>query len=1091
MNNETITLEQAIDSLRGRPGLVFGPLATTLPNSFSLIVETAVNEIGDLEDIDSENLSVKLDALRRDRPDKARELEENILTGLDKVNGVNSIDFLMDAGWSMCISLTKDLLFESSLQNHQDSKPTSKAITIVDHASVNPQSRTIPIYKMLGNLRNKEPGHSLVLAESDLFLRRNVWRPILGTAADFLQGNPLLFFGTDNVVSLVLELLSNFSTLPHPSPSSLMFLKDDPLLDNPTVRSLCNSFSSVKVVDSTIREFSKAIKEMKPRKAQTNLSLGDKGATESLSTFKSIVSLVPSNEITDDELQTHRQSLVDSLFRPMVIDWDPYLGGLDITRCCTDELLESINTYFGDTTNDKSSSLIVRGNAGVGKTTFLKHAAVELSRQGYISLWCRRAPMDNWFRSYRNLAAEMDKMEGSDTETKQKFIVFVDDPWSLRLDPVELIACFDQCGAPIFFVFSLRNTEYFNTNGISINLPLVLQTDIELPTQLSNDEITRLSGMLVRIGACSTLEESEALIENIPTKNTEDVLCSLWYLIPETRSNLTESLKDEYHRLGSARSNITDFAHSAQVDGQAVQHAYEYVCVTSKFHIGLPLEVLVRSLKVSYEDFIDMTIDGKPLWGLLYDEEDTENQTILYRTRNEIVTKVLLELVNGGVGNAGEFRVLKNLLSSCDIGSQIYREFAVDVLVRTSKELESNFSYEQGLELYNIAEEALPYEDRLLAHHKGNWIRKVGKDYQKSYNQLEKALELQQYPGVREAHVEHIQTSMAASVVGLVREGKQSPTSGLQLVKDHIQQANNPRFFNAHIGHVSANLLFEMAQQQDLLSNDGVGILSYSGALQEVEKTLQAIGPSWKNSSRHEKSIEMLRSLQQRIIGSITDDAGLEEYAYSCFDDAYSQLGFELVLRKQFSQAQISDKGSSYNRLKERITTILDYIDQKGKAASVEIIAIRTDLIVRWRLQKSRGSIGWEEFKNDLKYILDDPRYRDSPIKSFYLAVALFHLGDIEQANAIFANLRRMQALGLTPKEVRCFSLGPEGHPKRYQCTINRSRGRSYASIPELDTDIPVAGSNREIVTHTYVGFSLNGPVALFNKPDENKMLLA
>lgn len=1093
MTNEIITLKQAINSIRGRPGLVFGPLATTHSNSFSLIVETAVNEVGEIDDINSENLSSQLDALRESNPDKARALEESITSGLEHVHGVNHVNLLMEAGWSMCISLTRDLVFESAVQNYQDSKPTSKSVTIVDHVSVNPQTRTIPIFKLLGNLRNKEPGHCLVLAESDMLLRRNIWRSILGTAADFLQGSPLVFFGTDNVKELVFELLSCLSTLPPPAPNSLLFLKNDPLLENPTIKSLCNSFSSVRVVDSTISEFSKAIKEMKPKQAQLNLSFSNEDAPVSLSKFNSIISLVPSKEISDEELQTHRQALVDSLFQPTVIDWDPYLCGLDIKRCCTDELLANISSAFSETIPNKSTSLIVRGDAGVGKTTFLKHVAVEMSKQGCISLWCRRAPMDNWIRAFKSLAIEIKELAGSDAETKQKFVFFVDDPWALRLDPAELIACFELCDVPIVFVFSLRNTEYFNPNGFSINLPVVSQFEMELPTQLSTDEIARLSSMLVRIGACSSQEQSDEIIKNIPTKNAEDVLCSLWYLIPETRSKLADSLRDEYHRLGAATSYITDFAHSAQVAGKAVQQAYECVCVTSKFHIGLPLEVLVRSLKISYEDFIDMTVDGKPLWGLIYDEEDNENQTVLYRTRNEIVTKVLLELVNGGVGHAGEFRMLKTLLSSCDVGSQIYREFAIEVLVRTSKELENNLSYEQGLELYNVAEKALPYEDRLLAHHKGNWIRRVGKDYQKAYSQLEKALETQQYPGAREAHVEHIQTSMAASVVGLVREGKQSPASGLQLVKDHIQQANNPRFFSAHIGHVSANLLFEMAQaqQQAILSDDGVGISSYSGALQEVEKTLQAIGPSWKKNSRFEQSIEMLRSLQQRIIESIPDDNGLEEYAYSRFDEVGSQLGFELILRKLFSQAQISDKGSSYNNVKNKIEEILKYIDKKNKTPSVDIIAIRTDLIVRWRLQKVRGKINWDEFKDDLLFIINDAKYRDSPIKSFYLAVALFQLGDIEQANAIFSKLRRMQAFGFTPKEIRCFIVGPEGHPKRYQCTINRSHGRSYAEIPELNHDIPVAGSNREIVTHTYVGFSLNGPLAWFNKPDENQMLLA
>jgi len=118
---------------------------------------------------------------------------------------------------------------------------------------------------------------------------------------------------------------------------------------------------------------------------------------------------------------------------------------------------------------------------------------------------------------------------------------------------------------------------------------------------------------------------------------------------------------------------------------------------------------------------------------------------------------------------------------------------------------------------------------------------------------------------------------MAASVVGLIREGKQSPSNGLLLVQEHIQQASNPKIFTAHTGHVSANLLFKMAQQQDSVADGDVRNSSLSGALQEVEKAMQAIGPSWKKSPRFEKSIEMLKDLQRRIVSSVDDDDELEQ----------------------------------------------------------------------------------------------------------------------------------------------------------------------------------------------------------------------
>ena len=1093
MTKEVISLGQAMDSLRGRPGLVFGSNVTTPPKSFSLIVETAVNEISGLNDITSENLSIQLDVLRDENPTKACELEKSVIAGLENAEGIAEIQFLVLAGWSMCISLTRDFLFESAMQNYQDSLPTSKSITIIDHPSVRTLSRTIPIYKLFGNLCNKEVGHTLVLSESDILVRKKIWQIMLVSCADFLHGDPLIFAGTEGEIEFVQELLSIFLVIPPPAPNSILFLKDDPVLENKTIRRLCNSLSKVKIVDSTIREFSHAIKELTPKQVQLNLSLPDKETSEYLSSFNSIVSLVPSQVITDQQFQIHRQALVDSLFKPTVVDWDPYLCELDIRRDCVDELLKSIDEICDHVSQGRPQNLILRGNAGIGKTTILKRTAVELSKLGYVSLWCRRAPLDNWMRAYRDLASEIMKIASDDEESEHKFVIFIDDPWSLRINPVDLIACFSQCVVPIAFVFSLRNTEYFNPHDFPFILPSRSQYEIEVPIQLSKLELDNLSEMLVRIGAVSTQEESECLIKNIPIKNADDVLCSLWYLVPETRTQLADSLKDEYYRLGNITSSITDIANSTADLGEAAQHAYEFVAVTSKFHIGLPMEVLVRALGIGYEGFIDMTIDGKPLWGLIYDEEDNDNQTVLYRTRNDIVTRVLVELVNGGVGHAGEFRVLLALLFACDVGSQIYREFIIELLVHTNKELEKYFTYQQGLKLFDVAQKALPYEDRLLAHHKGIWIHRVGRDYQKAYKELEKALDSQEYPGAaRETHKEHIHTSLAAAVVGLVREGTQSPSSGLQLVKEHIQQAKNPRLFSAHTGHISANLLFEMAMQQDTYADDGVGISSFSEALHEVEKSMQDIGPGWKFNPRAEKSVELLRDLQRKIVDSIPNNDELKDYAYRSFDENQSQIGFELLLRKALSVAQISDKGTSYNKVKNSIDEYIAYIKEKDVMPSVEIYAIRIDLIVRWRLQRARGPIDWEGFKEDLDVVLADSKYRDNPIKNYYLAVAFYHLAEIEQANVIFSFLRRLHAIGLMPKDVRCYYLGPEGFPKRFQCEIDRSHGRSYAQISDLNADIIVAGSSsRKIVSHAYIGFSLNGPLAFYDKPNDNYMLLA
>ena len=512
--------------------------------------------------------------------------------------------------------------------------------------------------------------------------------------------------------------------------------------------------------------------------------------------------------------------------------------------------------------------------------------------------------------------------------------------------------------------------------------------------------------------------------------------------------------------------------------------------------VDLPLEVLVRTLGINYEDWFDMCAEGRPLWGLLYDTFDDERETYVFRTRNEIVTQVLLDLVNGGVGHTGESRILSQLISSCDIGAPMYRNFVLDVLVRGRFNLSRRLSYDQGMRLFEIARKTLPYEDRVIEHHMGIWMQDVGKNYRGAYKQLTKSLNSPVYPGSeRDAPTQHIHTSMAASVVQMVKDGSQTPDTGLELVREHIRKATSPSFFSLHTSHVSANLYFQLAQRTEDNHTDNVSLISFAEALKEIERGMQQIGTYGRKASNLEKSLEMLNTLNRQILDSIPDRDELENIANAIFDTSGSQTGFEVLARKLLSEAIQTDKGRSYNQVNNYLNDCFTKIDDAGAKRNPDLTMVRIDLIIRWRIQRTGGQINWATFRSDLEEILEVNQYRESVEKIFYYAVALYHCGDSTKGSAYFANLRRLQAHALMPREIRCYFLGKEGSPKRFQCTIARQGQRWYAEISELSIDVPIIRTPDEggpgTTSHTYLGFALNGPVAVFRRPLEKGMLLA
>lgn len=1094
---KTIPLEVALTSLTRLPGVIIGPDVTCTQDTLANILSGAMRVIApDLhENLDrGQHFRGALDALEPGLQDRLPRLTEEIEERIRSLKPSLDLPYLAKAGWSACISLTDDMLFEAALRNHFDATPTSLTATIIDAPSVMPPERTVPIYKLLGNVNNQDPAHKLAMSESQLLVRQQMWSQLLRTFPDYLREGALFVIGTAAAIPILRSILGTFLGMGKPNVSRLIFLKNDLALKDPTILALCRQFDT-SVVDASVRDLCAAIAGRKPRRSTAIVEVTGTSAKldHLLKKYEAIASVVPSSISGAERNNHHLPSLIDGLFRPAAIDWDPFLVNFDLRRTITDDVKTSIRTHLENPLEGQSKPSVIRGEAGIGKTILLKRVAVELAAEGILVLWCRRSSGPGWTRNFRNLSSELSD-HAKTTQTQLKVVVLCDDPWALRMDATDLMACFDRFTGQIAFAFALRNSDYFSWEQSTLPLGIGEEGDHEVPFTLDDGEWEDLASMLQKIGAVSDQAAAERELSLVPQRHATDILCSLWYLIPETRSQLTDSLRDEYCRLGNAAEAVAGGAQAIAADSDTARRAYEFVTVTSNLEIGLPIEVLVRALSINYDDWVNMIVSGKPLWGLLYDEQD-EGGNVAYHTRNEIVTRVLLDLVNGGVGHVGEYRVLCDLMRACDGGAAVYRSFVLEILIRNRSKLRRILTFDQGMELFNIAENSLVHEDRLLEHHKGIWIDDAGRDSKAAYIQLEKALHTEIYPSAeRDAPLEHIHTSMASTIVRMVRAGERDRSTGFQLVRDHLRQASSPTFFNSHTAHVSANLLFELSQQNGRQTQDEISMASISDALHEIERAFQLIGThNGRNYFRNEKSVRMLEELQSKIIRSIGDLKSMKDFATKMYESSMSQVGFEAVARRLLVEASESGKGTAYNEVSDFISTCASLIGARDDDLSIELIVVRVDLIIRWRIQRFL-SVDWGLFADDLKIVLSATRYRDDAIKRFYFAVALFHLNQLTQANAMFATLRRLQ-LPVGMQDIRCYYLGGDGNPRRVQGTLERKHNYSYVFVPDLHLSVVVRshgiGGGSGSVIHVYIGFALNGPTAVVDKPKEDEVRLA
>jgi hypothetical protein len=1093
-NFPVITLSDAVASLERRPALLLGPAATRAPDELGLIVREALRstKLTELsEGIDENNFGPLLDMIRIERPDKASSLEGKIRESILHIKPAPDINHLAKALWSACISVTEDLTFESALRNYLDSIPGTRSLTIVDEERITPPNRTIPVYKLLGNAMSSAPEATLALSESDQLLRQQVWRDLLVTFADHVRGAPVFVIGFGHKVTVARAVLGMLQSMPHPRPSHLLFLKNDPALADATVVGLCKKFKT-NVVDASLRDLASQISGFK---LSSTLATSPAASTNYVAVadivekHSGVLVLVPGSKGLPPLSPMELPHAVEALFRPAANDWRPFQHDMDVRRTVTDKLLDGLSELVAEVNTNGTRVLLVHGEAGVGKTTALKRLAMEAADQGLISLWCTRASSGSNLRALRNAAKELGDWK-KEEKSPTRFVLFCDDPWGLRVDIGELATAFDGLNAPLVLVVCVRNTEYGATDANNIANLISIDRDLAIPYELDSLEMSLLAKTLVKIGATKDVESARREISRVPTKHATDILCNLWYLIPETRLQFAESLRDEYCRLGAVRDAVGTMAANAASEGGAIAiAAYEFVTVTSNLNIGLPIEVLVHALQIDYEDWTDTVGAGKPLWGLLYDVSDEEHDTVTYFTRNEIVTKLLLELVNGAVGHAGEFGVLKRLLAACSGGSMVYRSFALNVLVRGRKRLAEFLTYEQGLELFDIAAEALPFEDRVIEHQRGIWIQDVGRKDDLAYKQFEKALATEIYPGSdRDAPKEHIHTSMAAAVLKLIKNGQQDRERGMLIIKEHLRQASSNRFFNAHTSHVSAGVLFEIARLSGLSSSDPEGFTYVVAALQEIERARQIVGS--QGGVRLNKDMEMMADLEKRVINSIPRTDQLVALASELFDKTKNQVGFEVAARRMLVEASAASKGKDFNEVNDYLNECMVVIERHGSAPSTDLTVVRIDLLIRWTVQGFKP-VPWEALRDDLADVLKDARYRDDVIRTFFYAVTLYHCGEMTEANALFATIRRWQPVAFGLREIRCFFLGPDGNPRRFQGIFKKEHMRWYFEVPELNAALHSRAPQSfgsGATGHAYISFSLNGPLVQEGRPDKEEL---
>lgn len=1051
-------------------GLIIGPSITTTTSDFYRSLGKFISTEFSTPNCDSifETIEIAVNGNSKDLVSNSIDKFFEALRPSPLLNQISRIK------WSAVISTAMDDFLEQSLREERRNQPVLLDYSVITDFRDIPPPKTIPIYKFFGSWSRED----YLMSQTDYMLKVPSWSNILNDYSDLVKASPTLCIGLSDTPWFLELLLAHMQTQRIRS-SKIILLADDPLINNNRIKEITGTnkiiFSKGSMTDilGGIRPRKKIIKICDTGKTQiiSNEELNDYGD------FFDLIEIV-NNSLRPSLDANEKNVLLDYLFQPETLVWDPYFYDLDFIRSVSKDILSDISDYCQNFLCNKV--FLVHGSSASGKTTVLKRIAFELAKKSIITLWFK---IYNYGDAKELIQKLFKKLKRDQNESV--VVLFIENPHYLELFNMKFMDYFSQeYNLKIIFVVSIRTSdlEISNSRVFAGGMPC---KEYELPDRLDDSEWEMLPEYIHKIGVCKSLEKAIELVKRADKKNTRDTLVMLYYLLPETRQKIESSIRDEFIKLGNNNSLNTIIIGEVERSGNILKEAYCFTAVSSEYGAPLPVEILVSALNIDYNTWLDYAGPSGQIWGILYPDDDSE--TASYRTRNEVVNRILIKYINGGsLNKKGQIGILKKLLASCRGTQSVFHSFCMRVLM--PKEKLDGVDYQDGLDIYDTAIKALPFPERVLHHHRGLWIRKEGKHPDEAIKALKEALTLPDYPySGRKDPDEHIHTSLANAYLDKIYDGSLSLDEGKLIVLKELEKSRSPDFINANAVHTHARLVIKLADRHD--SSEHADIFSLMNkAISEIDRTLTIISSSRRTSYFTEEDFKILENEKIKILNRFRNFEAIEEFAKDIWDNNKNQSGFVLASRYLMSDAIVREKGKLFKYSYDYWLDCLSDINRASQTMTPEFAEIGIMISYNWMRRSRRAnelSEGlpqrWEQMLRNFKILNALQRIKNDCFYSYLYGLLLAHLGDWQQAQLVFSEIRRRPIHRRIMFTVRDFLVDSNGAMKRFQGKIERAN-KSFIRIQELKQAILLSerdnwGSHGDI-SHCYIGFSFAGPIA-------------
>ena len=1016
--------------LRGRMGLIIGPDITC---GEGFLDELSAHLAVKFKVSDGRDYKATSDAALQ-----AGEGEQNVREGIREFIEIRkkpaALSTLAKGKWAAVLSLSIDNNFETELKLNREKHPLRRNVFVASSLATNIPQKTLPVFKLLG----RADGDDFAFCKTEYLLRKNDWNFAIHEFADHTKGNPVLCVGIPEGSDLLHDLLGLMISRLQLFPKQLIFLSDSAIgNDSTAVRLLERARARVAVLGNGLRDLISSLDAAEAQGYHPTLPFPEDADGEfgQLALSKDLAEVVNCYLQSSISIQ-ERTRLHEMLFSPEATGWDAYVHNLDFKRSITSTLYRQTVGHLAQK-DLKEAAIVLSGSAACGKTTALKRLALEFARSGHVVLWFR-----NWFfnEPARTLLDFLKTLARLKFTKKKRLICVVDDPFRMgAVAPAELIGAAKSISVDVILLVGVRSSDLstVSLDTVTGGLPCIVNETI--PDELDDSEWNAIPEYLYSLGIVESVEAGQIEARNTPARSTRDTLSLLFWLLPATKSAIRSSIREEYFRLGDMSGFARVITVAEKATTELLQHAYEMAAVADAYKAQLPIEVLVSALEVDYDTWLAASSADGPAWGFLYPTVSDDGGAC-YRTRNDIITQVVLRAVNGGTTNrSGEIAVLLKLLKSCTGGAPAYHEFCLSILVNNEKT--STLDPAQGLELFDSAIKALPFQCKTLLHHKARWVKNKCGDPLEAQRLLDIALSARDFPYARQVELDaHLYVSKAATEIDAMDKELVSMEEGKTAVMRYLAKAKESNFFLARAVHVEANLILRLAPRLEADFSPDSAILLNS-TLANIDRALLILRGESYSAARAADDASALVTMRDKLLLAVDPKGDLLERAEALWSTYNSQQGFILYGRRLFETAETTNKGSDYHKAFEYIEGVHKRVREHATADPM-LSELMIHIYYRWRIQRTvysgvSGVIDWDFLKEMCRDALRSNEIGANPFYSYILALCHAHVGEWGKSAALLGKLRDF---GL-PKDVlwaeRDFLLDEHGKACLVQGQIN------------------------------------------------------